>query len=104
MATSLDSLEQSIKSTVQTFTFEPNVPATWVAVESRIENLLMGIWKEGGLAGAKPEEAFSVRIGLGSTMTPNDILDGYMKIMVLVALTRPAEFTEVSVQQQMQKS
>jgi phage tail sheath protein FI len=48
--------------------------------------------------------AFDVQIGLGSTMTPTDILDGKMLITVKVALVRPAEFIVITFQQQMQQS
>ena len=43
-------------------------------------------------------------MGLGDTMTGDDILNGIMRITVLVAITRPAEFIEITFQQQMQKS
>jgi uncharacterized protein len=43
-------------------------------------------------------------VGLGETMTPVDILEGILRITVLVAVTRPAEFIEITFQQQMQKS
>lgn len=69
-----------------------------------IENFLHSVWKRGGLAGASPEDAFEVHVGLGDTMTANDILEGIMRITVLVAVTRPAEFIEITFQQQMQKS
>lgn len=69
-----------------------------------ITNFLKDQWKQGALAGAVPEDAFSVDIGLGSTMTPTDILDGIMNITVKIAVTRPAEFIVITFQQQMQKS
>lgn len=69
-----------------------------------ISNFLAGIWTRGGLAGAAPDEAFAVHVGLGETMTPQDILEGIMRITVMVAVTRPAEFIEITFQQQMQKS
>jgi phage tail sheath protein FI len=69
-----------------------------------ITNFLMARWKEGALAGAKPEDAFSVDVGLGTTMNGNDVLDGYMNIMVKVAISHPAEFIVITFQQQMQKS
>jgi hypothetical protein len=37
-------------------------------------------------------------------MTAEDILEGIMRITVLVAISRPAEFIEITFQQQMQKS
>ena len=97
-------LEESIKIASKAYVFEPNVANTWVTMKSMISNFLTGIWKRGGLAGASPDDAFSVHIGLGETMTPEDILEGILKITVLVAITRPAEFIEITFQQQMQKS
>lgn len=97
-------LEESIKNAAKAYVFEPNVANTWVSVKSMITNFLNGIWKRGGLAGASPEDAFSVHIGLGDTMTPEDILEGIMRITILVAVSRPAEFIEITFQQQMQKS
>ena len=61
-----------------------------------IENFLRSVWKRGGLAGATPEDAFEVHIGLGDTMTAEDILNGIMRITVLVAVTHPAEFIEIT--------
>lgn len=51
-----------------------------------------------------PEDAYSIHIGLGDTMTPEDILEGILRISVFVAITRPAEFIEITFQQQMQKA
>jgi len=97
-------LEQSIKIASKAYVFEPNVANTWVTVKSMIRNFLTGVWKQGGLAGAVPDDAFSVHVGLGETMTAEDILEGIMRITVLVAISRPAEFIEITFQQQMQKS
>lgn len=97
-------LEESIRLASKAYVFENNTANTWVTMKSMIGNFLTGIWKRGGLAGASPEDAFSVHVGLGETMTPNDILDGILRITVLVALIRPAEFIEITFQQQMQKS
>ncbi|MEL1242810.1 phage tail sheath C-terminal domain-containing protein [Flavobacterium sp. DGU11] len=97
-------LEESIKNAAKAFVFDPNVANTWVIVRSTISNFLTGIWKRGGLPGAMPEEAFSVHVGLGDTMTPDEILEGIMRITVLVAISRPAEFIEITFMQQMQKS
>jgi phage tail sheath protein FI len=45
-----------------------------------------------------------VHVGLGETMTPNDILEGILRVTVLLAPTRPAEFIEITFQQQQQRS
>jgi phage tail sheath protein FI len=97
-------LEQSVKLAAKAYVFEPNDAQTWVTLKSMISNFLIGIWKRGGLAGAVPSDAFSVHVGLGETMTGEDILEGILRITVLVAITRPAEFIEITFQQQMQKS
>ncbi len=97
-------LEESIKLAAKAYVFENNNANTWVTVKSTIQNFLTGIWKRGGLAGSSPGDAFGVFVGLGETMTPEDILNGVMKVTVLVAITRPAEFIEITFQQQMQQS
>lgn len=97
-------LEQSVKNAARAYVFEPNDANTWINMKCMIENFLRSVWKRGGLAGASPEDAFEVHVGLGDTMTPEDILEGIMRITVLVAISRPAEFIEITFQQQMQKS
>ncbi|MCU7372585.1 phage tail sheath subtilisin-like domain-containing protein [Paucibacter sp. O1-1] len=97
-------LEESCRLAAKALVFEPNVANTWVTIKSMIQNFLTSIWKRGGLAGASPEDAFSVHVGLGETMTPDDILEGILRVTVLVAMVRPAEFIEITFQQQMQKS
>ena len=96
-------LEESIRLASKAFVFEPHVATTWVTMKSMIGNFLTGVWKRGGLAGAAPDDAFSVHVGLGETMTPEDILEGILRVTVLVAISRPAEFLEITFQQQMQK-
>lgn len=96
-------LQESVKNAARAYVFDPNEANTWINVKSMISNFLNGIWKRGGLAGAVPDDAYSVHVGLGDTMTPEDILEGIMRITVLVSITRPAEFIEITFQQQMQK-
>lgn len=97
-------LEQSVKNAARAYVFEPNDANTWINTKCMIENFLRSVWKRGGLAGATPEDAYEVHVGLGDTMTGNDILEGILRITVLVAISRPAEFIEITFQQQMQKS
>lgn len=97
-------LEESVKNAAKAYVFEPNVANTWLNVKSMVDSFLRSVWKRGGLAGSTPEDAYEVHVGLGDTMTGDDILNGVMRITVLVAITRPAEFIEITFQQQMQKS
>lgn len=97
-------LEQSIKAAARAYVFEPNTPNTWTTVKSMIDNFLSNQWKAGALVGSSPDMAYQVNIGLGSTMTQDDILNGIMRISVLVAPSRPAEYIEITFEQQMQQS
>lgn len=93
-------LEQSIKLAARAYVYEPNNANTWAALQSMISSFLTGVWKEGGLQGASPAAAFSVSVGLGSTMTADDLLNGYMRVSVKVAVVHPAEFIVISFEQQ----
>jgi len=97
-------IEQSVKLATRTYVFEPNDATTWLSLKTMISSFLENLWKQGALAGAAPAQAFDVQVGLGATMTPQDILDGLMLVTVKVALTRPAEFIVITFQQQMQQS
>lgn len=97
-------LEQSVKLAARIYVFEPNDANTWAAVKSMISSFLTSVWKEGGLQGAQAADAFQVDIGLGSTMTPEDLLNGFMNVTVKVAVVHPAEFIVITFQQQMAKS
>ncbi|RIK37053.1 MAG: phage tail sheath family protein [Chloroflexi bacterium] len=96
--------EESIKKAIAAFVFEPNDAATWVKVRSMIESFLTRQWRDGALAGAKPEHAFYVLVGLNKTMTADDILNGYMIVEIGVAIVRPAEFIVLRFAQKMQES
>jgi phage tail sheath protein FI len=97
-------VEESVKKATAQFVFEPNDANTWVKVRAMIENFLMLQWRAGALAGAKPEEAYYVRVGLGQTMTAQDILNGYMHVEIGMAVVRPAEFIVLRFSHKMQES
>lgn len=96
--------EESIKKATEQFVFEPNDANTWVRVRAMIENFLILQWRAGALAGAKPEQAFYVRIGLGQTMSASDILNGLMIVEIGMAVVRPAEFILLRFSHKMQES
>jgi phage tail sheath protein FI len=97
-------LEQSVKLAARAYVFEPNDANTWGAVKSMIGSFLMDVWKEGGLQGAAAADAFQVDVGLGTTMTADDLLNGFMRVSVKVAVVRPAEFIVITFEQQQAKS
>lgn len=96
--------EESIKKATEPFVFEPNDANTWVRVRAMIENFLTVQWRHGALAGATPAQAFYVKVGLGETMTAQDILEGRMLVEVGMAVVRPAEFIILKFAHKMQVS
>lgn len=97
-------VEESVKKATEQFVFEGNDANTWVKVRAMIENFLVLQWRAGALAGAKPEQAFFVRVGLGQTMTADDILNGVMNVEIGMAVVRPAEFIVLKFSHKMQES
>lgn len=97
-------IEQSIKFAAEAYVFSPNDATTWSSLRATVYNFLNNQWSSGILAGSTPQDAFSIDIGLGTTMTANDILDGVLKMTVKVAIVRPAEFIVITFEQQQQKS
>ncbi len=85
-------VEESVKKSSSWVVFEPNDANTWARVKAMIVNYLTTLWRQGALAGPTPEAAFFVKVGLGETMTPLDILEGRMNIEIGMAAVRPAEF------------
>lgn len=97
-------MEESIAKATEFVVFEPNDKNTWVRTRAMIVNYLTGLWRQGALAGAKPEDAFFVNVGLGETMTAQDILEGKLIIEVGVAAVRPAEFIILNFSHKLQES
>jgi hypothetical protein len=97
-------VEESIKKSTYWAVFEPNDANLWTRVKAMIDNYLVQKWRDGALAGAKPEEAFYVNVGLGKTMTAQDILEGRLIIEIGLAVVRPAEFIILRFMHKMQES
>lgn len=89
-------MEESISKAVNAFIFEANNKSTWTNVKSSINSYLYQLWSKGALAGAKAEEAFQVNVGLGETMTMDDVREGRMVVEIRVAPVRPAEFIVIT--------
>ncbi|NER96094.1 MAG: phage tail sheath family protein [Symploca sp. SIO1B1] len=85
-------IEESIQKATMFAVFEANTALTWLKVRTMIESYLEGLWRQGAFAGATAEQAYFVNVGLGQTMTEQDVLEGRMIIEIGVAAVRPAEF------------
>ena len=94
-------LEQSIKLALKQFVFAANDASTWATVTATISNFLTQFWQAGGLMGSKASEAFTVACGVPTTMSGQDVLNGYMIVNVTVQMIHPAEFIELTFTQTM---
>jgi phage tail sheath protein FI len=95
-------VEQSIKLALQQYVFASNDAQTWTTVAAAVSSFLTKLWQQGGLMGDKASDAFTVQCGLGSTMTGQDVLNGYMIVSVSLQMIHPAEFIVLTFSQQMQ--
>ncbi|MGK2860533.1 MAG: phage tail sheath family protein [Chitinophagaceae bacterium] len=96
-------IEESITKATTPFVFEPNDARTWTKVKSMVDNFLTMQWRAGALMGTKPQEAFYVHVGVGQSMTAQDISDGKMIIEIGMAVVRPAEFIILRITHKMQQ-
>lgn len=97
-------VEKSVKLSTNWAVFEPNDATTWIRVKAMIENFLTNLWQAGALSGASPDAAFFVKVGLGTTMSAIDILEGRMNIEIGMAAVRPAEFIILKFSHKLQES
>jgi len=97
-------VEESAKKATFFAVFEPNDASTWLKVRGMIESYLYTLWQQGALAGPSPKAAYYVRVGLGTTMTPDDVNNGIMRIDIGLAAVRPAEFIVLSFSHKLQEA
>lgn len=97
-------IEQSIRMALAPYVFEPNEASTWETIDAMVSNYLRGLWSRGALQGAKPSDAYNVAVGLGKTMTAQDILEDRLIVSVQLAVVRPAEFMVITLEQTQKRS
>lgn len=97
-------IEESTKKATAFAVFEPNDATTWLKVKAMIDSYLYGLWQQGALAGATAEMAYYVNVGLGKTMTTQDVLEGRMIVDIGVAAVRPAEFIVIRFMHKLQQA
>ena len=97
-------VEESLKKSTAFAVFEPNTPTTWLKVRGLIDSYLYGLWQQGALAGGTQDQAYFINVGLGQTMTEQDILEGRMIVEIGLAAVRPAEFIILKFSHKLQES
>ena len=84
-------LEESLYRGTQWAVFEPNGPGLWAQLRLNISSFLHELFRDGALAGAKPEEAYFVKCD--EETTPQSEIDlGCVNVVVGFAPLKPAEF------------
>jgi len=91
-------LRKSLSDLSQFAIFEPNDEKLWRQITASMEGFLNNFWRQGGLRGAVPSQAFYVKCD-SETNTQGTIDAGQVNIEVGVALQRPAEFVIIKIGQ-----
>ena len=91
-------VEEAIADGTQWIVFEPNDKPLWNMIKRDVTAFLLGLWRDGALAGSKPEEAFFVKCD--AETNPPDVVDaGRVVAWVGLAPVKPAEFIVFQVSQ-----
>jgi phage tail sheath protein FI len=91
-------IEKSIEQGTQWAVFEPNDYKLWARITQSVTAFLTRVWRDGGLMGQKPEQAFFVKCDQ-TTMTQDDIDNGRLIMLVGIAPVKPAEFVIIRIGQ-----
>ncbi|RQR52006.1 phage tail sheath family protein [Burkholderia sp. Bp9126] len=94
----LSHIESSLHEVARFATFEPNNEITWMKLKGFIYAWLHALWLAGGLYGRAENEAFWIKVGLGETMTAEDVAQGHLVVRIGVAAMMPAEFIDLTLQ------
>jgi phage tail sheath protein FI len=91
-------IEQTLLANLRWVVFEPNDEDLWIAIKSTIEAFLLSLYRQGGLQGETPNDAFQVKCD-STTTTPTDQQNGIVNIVVAFAPLKPAEFVIIQIAQ-----
>jgi phage tail sheath protein FI len=91
-------IEQTLLANLRWVVFEPNDDPLWTAIKASIEAFLLSLFRQGGLQGSTPSDAFQVKCD-STTTTPTDQANGIVNIVVAFAPLKPAEFVVIKIAQ-----
>ncbi|MFF4409960.1 phage tail sheath family protein [Streptomyces sp. NPDC001404] len=92
-------LEESIYQGTQWVVFEPNDERLWATIRRNVGAFLDGMWRQGALYGASPQEGYYVKCD-AELNTPDVIDSGQVIVEIGVAPVKPAEFVVFRLSQQ----
>ena len=91
-------IEESIAEGTNWIVFEPNDRTLWKHIRRDVGAFLTAVWRDGGLMGATPEQAFFVKCD-EETNTQDDIDAGRVIAIIGIAPVKPAEFVVFRISQ-----
>jgi phage tail sheath protein FI len=84
-------IEESIRRGTQWVVFEPNDADLWARVRRTVSSFLRGLWMQGALVGATPDQAYFILCD--ETNNPASSVDeGKLVVDIGIAPVKPAEF------------
>src|SRR6266511_4123337 len=84
-------IEETIRRGTQWVVFEPNDAELWARVRRTVAAFLRGMWMQGALVGATPEQAFFILCD-ETNNPPSSVDEGKLVVEIGVAPVKPAEF------------
>ena len=97
----VNQVDQSVAAALAAYTFAANDSTTWSQITRSISGYLTAQWQSGGLQGATAAQAFDVSCGVGLTMTPQDVLNGTLKVVITMNVVDGSPPVTLSVTQEM---
>ena len=91
-------IEESVLKGTQWVVFEPNDLDLWQRVKRTAYAFLLGLWRQGALAGATPDQAFYVKCD-EETNPPESVDEGKLVCEIGISPVKPAEFVVFRISQ-----
>ncbi|MEU5263767.1 phage tail sheath C-terminal domain-containing protein [Amycolatopsis sp. NPDC021455] len=91
-------IEETIRRGTQWVVFEPNDSDLWARVRRTVAAFLHGLWMQGALVGATPEQAFYILCD-ESNNPESSVSEGKLVVDVGLAPVKPAEFVVFRISQ-----
>ncbi len=96
-------IEESVRNATSFVINEPNNNRVWLRIRIMIEQFLAELWHAGALAGNAQSDAFFVKVGLGESMSTQDVDQGRLIIDMGIAAMRPSEFIVLRITHKLNK-
>ncbi|MEN4128716.1 phage tail sheath C-terminal domain-containing protein [Serratia marcescens] len=87
-----DMVERDLQQSLGVALFEPNNTATWQQLRASAGSYLHNLMQRGAFAGRTEADSYYVEVGVGSTMSQEEVDAGIARMRIGMAVVSPAEF------------